>query len=49
MPFEGNFSKLNDRARYRTKVKVLFQCFMAAICHNFKKAIAVLPAATAPC
>lgn len=43
MPFEGTFSKLNHRARYRRQVKVLFQCFAAAICHNLKKALAVLP------
>lgn len=42
MPFEGTFSKLNHRARYRGKTKVLFQCFAAAICHNLKKAISVL-------
>lgn len=39
MPFEGTFSKMNHRARYRGKVKVLFQCFAEAICHNLKKAI----------
>ena len=44
MPFEGVFSKQKKRARYRGRVKVLFQCFMEAICHNFKKAIKVLPA-----
>lgn len=43
MPFEGTFSKLNHRARYRGKIKVLFQCFAEAICHNLKKAIKVLP------
>ena len=43
MPFEGTFSKLNHRARYRGKVRVLFQCFAEAICHNLKKAIKVLP------
>lgn len=47
MPFEGVFSKMNHRARYRGRVKVLFQCFAEAICHNLKKAIknlAPLPA-----
>lgn len=44
MPFEGNFSKLRKRAKFRSQVKVLFQCFSEAICHNLKKAIMVLPA-----
>lgn len=39
MPFEGIFSKMNHRARYKGRVKVLFQCFAEAICHNLKKAI----------
>jgi|GEM_PF-7081721 len=43
MPFEGTFSKLNHRTRYRGKTKVLFQCFMEAIVHNLKKAIKILP------
>ncbi len=43
MPFEGTFSKLRKRARYRGKVKVLFQCLAEAICHNLKKAIKILP------
>lgn len=43
MPFEGNFSKLRKRAKFRGKVKVLFQCFAEAICHNLKKAVAILP------
>lgn len=43
MPFEGTFSKLDHRTRYRGKVKVLFQCFAEAIVHNLKKAIKVLP------
>lgn len=46
MPFEGTFSKLNHRARYRGTVKVLFQCFAEALCHNLKKAISIF--ATAP-
>lgn len=48
MPFEGNFSKLNDRARFRGKVKVLFQCFVQAMVHNLKKAVTILPMAIAP-
>ncbi len=43
MPFEGNFSKLGRRARYRGRVKVLFQCLMEAACHNLKKAVRLLP------
>jgi IS5 family transposase len=43
MPFEGTFSKLNHRARYRSKVKVLFQCFAEAIAYNLKKAVKFLP------
>ncbi|MFH1388867.1 MAG: IS5 family transposase [Patescibacteria group bacterium] len=43
MPFEGVFSKLNKRARYRGKAKVAMQCFLEAICHNLKKAVKILP------
>lgn len=46
MPFEGTFSKLNHRARYRRTVKVLFQCFAESLCHNLKKAVAVLSRTT---
>lgn len=48
MPFEGTFSKLNDHARFKGKVKVLFQCFAEAIVHNLKKAVTVLPMQFAP-
>lgn len=44
MPFEGNFSKLRKRAKFRSQVKVLFQCFSEAIVHNLKKAVTILPA-----
>jgi IS5 family transposase len=43
MPFESTFSKLNKRARYRSSVKVLFQCFVEAIAYNLKKSIRFLP------
>ena len=43
MPFEGNFSKLRKRAKFRSQVKVLFQCFSEAIVHNLKKALILLP------
>lgn len=44
MPFEGSFSKLRKRAKFKGRVKVLSQCYMESICHNLKKAVAVLPA-----
>lgn len=43
MPFEGTFSKLRKRARFRGLSKVLFQCIAESICHNLKKAIVILP------
>jgi IS5 family transposase len=43
MPFEGNFSKLRKRAKFRSQVKVAAQCFMEAMAHNLKKAIMILP------
>ena len=43
MPFEATFSKLNKRDRYRSSVKVLFQCFAEAIVYNLKKSIRILP------
>ena len=43
MPFEGIFSKLRKRTRCRGKLKVLFENFGLAICHNLKKAVKILP------
>lgn len=43
MPFEATFSKLNHRAKYRSKTKVLFQCFAEAIVYNLRKSIKVFP------
>lgn len=43
MPYEGTFSKLPKRARYRGKTKVTFQNFGESICYNLKKAIQYLP------
>jgi IS5 family transposase len=43
MPFEGVFSKQRKRARYRGRVKVFMQCVFEALCHNLKKAVAILP------
>jgi len=42
MPFESSFSKLEKKARYRSLVKTLYQCFMEAIVHNLKKATRLL-------
>lgn len=39
MPFEGVFSKLSKRARYRGQVKVYFQQLMQAIVHNVKRLV----------
>lgn len=44
MPFEGTFSKLRKRAKFRGKTKVSMQCYLEAICHNLKKAVNFLPA-----
>lgn len=48
MPFEGTFSKLRRRAKFRGKVKVLAQCYFEALAHNLKKAITVLPLKACP-
>lgn len=45
MPFEGTFSKLHKRARYRGLFKVNFQNYMASMVHNLKKAVTILPRA----
>lgn len=44
MPFEGTFSKLPKRARYRGQAKVSMQNFGQSICFNLKKALQYLPA-----
>jgi len=36
-PFEGLFSKVNRRARYRGQAKVQMQAFMEALIHNIKR------------
>ena len=41
MPFEGVFSKMSKRARYRGKVKVYFQALMEAIVHNIKRLLVI--------
>jgi IS5 family transposase len=43
MPYEGTFSKLPKRARYRGKTKVLLQNFGESIAYNLKKAVHYLP------
>lgn len=43
MPFEGNFSKLRKRAKFRGRVKVLMQCYLEALTHNLKKAVSISP------
>ncbi len=39
MPFEGTFSKLNKKARYRGKAKVTMQVFLQSTVYNLKKAV----------
>jgi len=48
MPFEGTFSKLRKRAKFRGRLKVLMQCHFEALVHNLKKAVTVLPLKTCP-
>lgn len=43
MPYEGTFSKLPKRARYRGKTKIAFQNFGESMVYNLKKAINYLP------
>ena len=42
MPFEGTFSKMHKRARYRGHAKVAMQCFLEAITYNLKKSVRIL-------
>lgn len=42
MPFEGTFSKMHKRARYRGHAKVAMQCFFEAIVYNLKKSVRLL-------
>jgi len=48
MPFEGTFSKRRRRAKFRSQAKVFFQATFEALCHNLKKAVAILPLKVAP-
>jgi IS5 family transposase len=41
MPFEGVFSKMPKRARYRGRVKVYFQVLMEAFVHNIKRLLII--------
>src|SRR5258708_14554773 len=43
MPYEGTFSKLPKRARYKGQTKVAFQNFGESMTYNLKKAIRYLP------
>jgi transposase, IS5 family len=48
MPFEGVFSKVEKRARYRGHAKVTMQCFLEATVHNLKKAVRFIPVSPPP-
>ncbi len=48
MSFEGNFSKLRKRAKFRSQAKIFFQATLEAVCHNLKKALVNLPLKVAP-
>ena len=48
MPFEGTFSKMKKRARYRGILKVEFQNLFQVLCHNLKKAVTILPIPATP-
>jgi len=41
MPYEGVFSKMNKRVRYKSLRKVQFQVTMQALIHNLKRLIAI--------
>ena len=41
MPYEGVFSKMNKRVRYKGIAKVQFQVLMQAMVHNFKRLIKI--------
>jgi IS5 family transposase len=41
MPYEGVFSKMNKKVRYRGLTKNQFQCFMQAFVHNLKRLIKI--------
>ena len=41
MPYEGLFSKMSHRARYRGKLKVYFQALMEALVSNFKRLVTI--------
>jgi IS5 family transposase len=41
MPFEGLFSKMSSRARYRGRLRVYFQVLMEALVSNLKRLVAI--------
>lgn len=45
MPYEGTFSKLSKKARYRGQAKVGFQNYAQSIVFNLKKAVQFVPTA----
>ena len=47
MPFEGTFSKISKRTKFRGQKKVTMQYFMESLCHNLKKGIRFNPPLTA--
>jgi transposase, IS5 family len=42
MPFEGNFSKLSKKARFKGLIKMKFQGIFESICFNLKKATKIV-------
>lgn len=42
MPYEGVFSKMHRRAKYRGLVKTQFQAFMEAIVYNIKRSVKIM-------
>jgi transposase, IS5 family len=41
MPFEGAFSKMSHRARYRGRLKVYFQALMESLVSNLKRLVVI--------
>jgi IS5 family transposase len=41
MPYEGVFSKMNKKVRYKSLPKVQFQVTMQALVHNLKRLITI--------
>lgn len=43
MPYEGTFSKLRKRTKFKGQVKVFAQCIMESMAFNLKKAVTFVP------